>query len=135
GVESERAYLELVRRLRAIEADASVAGVLIKLENLELGLARVEELRDEVVALRARGKRVYAYGPFPSTRAYYLAVACDGIVVHPAGELSLTGFSQTVTFYKRAMDRLGVNVDLVRIGEYKGAMEPFIMDEQSPAVR
>jgi len=56
-------------------------------------------------------------------------------VLHPAGTLSLTGFSQTVTFYKRAMDTLGVNVDLVRIAEFKGAMEPFIMNEQSPPVR
>jgi len=135
GLETERAYLEAVRRLRALEHDPGVAGVLLKLENMELGLARVEELRDEVAVLRARGKRVYAYAPFPSMRAYYLAVACDGIVVHPAGELNINGLSQTVTFYKRAMDRLGVNVDLVRIGEFKGAMEPFIMDEQSPAVR
>ena len=55
--------------------------------------------------------------------------------MHPAGELALTGLSQSVTFYKRAMDRLGVHVDLVRIGSYKGAMEPFVMNEQSPDVR
>src|SRR4029453_19331809 len=103
--------------------------------SIDLGLGRVEELRDLVAALRARGKRVYAYGAFPSTRAYYLATACDAIVLHPAGTLSLTGFSQTVTFYKRAMDTLGVNVYLVRIAEYKGPMGPFIMDEQSPPVR
>jgi protease-4 len=56
-------------------------------------------------------------------------------VLHPAGELSLNGLSQDVTFYKGAMDRLGVNVDLVRIGEFKGAMEPFVMNESSSPVR
>ena len=56
-------------------------------------------------------------------------------MLHPAGELSLTGLSQTVTFYKSAMDRIGVHVDLVRIGAFKGAMEPFVMTEQSPDVR
>jgi protease-4 len=135
GLEPDRAYLELVQRLRALETDPTITGVLLKLENLELGLGRIEELRDLVAALRAHGKVVVAYGNFPTTRAYYLAVACNAIVVHPAGELSLTGFSQTVTFYKGAMDRLGINVDLVRIAEFKGAMEPFVMTEQSPPVR
>ncbi len=134
-VDDDAAFVEIVRRVRAIGADGGVVAVLLKLDELPLGLGRVEELRDLVLGLRARGKRVYAYSSFPSTRAYYLATACDGIVLHPAGSLSLTGFAQTVTFYKRAMDTLGVNVDLVRIGEFKGAMEPFVMNEQSAPVR
>jgi protease-4 len=135
GVHTDRDYLELVRRLRAMAADRDVAAVLLKIENLELGPGRIEEVRDLVAALRARGKRVFAYAPFPSTRDYYLATACDTIVLHPAGELSLNGLSQTVTFYKGALDRFGVNVDLVRIAEFKGAMEPFVMTEHSAPVR
>ena len=131
----DAAFVELVRRLRGLAADAGAVAVLLQIDELPIGLGRIEELRDLVAALRARGKRVYAYGSFPTTRAYYLATACDGILLHPAGALSLTGFAQTVTFYKRAMDALGVNVDLVRIGEFKGAMEPFIMNEQSAPVR
>jgi protease-4 len=131
----DAAFVDLVRRLRGLAADPGVAAVLLRGETEGLGLGRIEELRDLVGVLRARGKRVYAYGSFPSTRDYYLATACDGIVLHPAGTLSLTGFSQNVMFYKRAMDTLGVNVDLVRIGEFKGAMEPFIMNEQSAPVR
>jgi protease IV len=135
GSSGDREYVGLVRRLRALARDRSVAAVLLHVESDGLGLGRIEELRALVAQLRARGKRVYAYGSFPSTRDYYLATACDGIVIHPAGALSLTGFSQTVTFYKGAMDKLGVNVDLVRIAEYKGAMEPFVMSEQSGPVR
>ena len=65
----------------------------------------------------------------------YLASACDRVVMHPAGELTLAGFATSTLFYKGAMDRLGVEVQLVRIAEYKGAMEPFIMTEQSEPVR
>ena len=97
--------------------------------------ARIEELRDLVALLRASGKRTFAYLTFPSTREYYLAAACDTIVMHPAGEASVTGVAQNVTFYKGTMDRLGVHLELVRVGKYKGAMEPFIMTEQSPDVR
>jgi protease-4 len=135
GIDSDREFLELLRRLRALGAEPGVVGVLLKIENMDLGLGRIEELRDAVARLRAHGKLVYAYAPFYSTREYYLAAACNAIIIHPAGELSLTGFAQTVTFYKKAMDRLGVNLELVRIGEYKGAMEPFVMTEQSAPVR
>jgi protease-4 len=135
GIEDDRAFVALVRQLRAVAADRSVAAVLFKIENVQVGTARIEELRDLIGYLRARGKHVIAYATGPSTREYYLAAAAEAIVVHPAGELALTGISQTVTFYKGAMDRLGVHVDLVRIGSFKGAMEPFIMTEQSPDVR
>ena len=85
--------------------------------------------------LRASGKRTFAYLTFPATREYYLASACDTIVMHPAGEASVIGVAQNVTFYKGTMDRLGVHLELVRVGKFKGAMEPFIMTEQSPDVR
>jgi protease-4 len=134
-IHDDAAFVALVRVLRGLASDRGVVAVLLHVDGLSLGLGRIEELRDLVGELRARGKRVYAYGSFPETRDYYLAAACDGIVLHPAGTLTLTGFSQTVTFYKRAMDTLGVNVDLVRIGEYKGAMEPFVFNEQSAPVR
>ncbi|HEY2902267.1 MAG TPA: signal peptide peptidase SppA [Polyangia bacterium] len=135
GVDSDRGYLQVVRALRAAANDDSVAGVLLKIENLQIGWGRIEEVRELVGALRGRGKLVYAYATFPATRDYYLASACNGIIVHPAGEVSLRGLGQTVTFYKGLIDRVGVNVDLVRIAEYKGAMEPFVMNEQSAPVR
>jgi protease IV len=132
---SDRAFFQLVRRLRALAVDPAAVGVLLRVEDLDLGYGRIEELRDLVARLRASGKRTFAYLTFPSTREYYLAAACDTILMHPAGEASVTGVAQNVTFYKGTMDRLGLHLDLVRIGKFKGAMEPFIMTEQSPDVR
>ena len=135
GIDDDRHFFQLVRRLRALAVDPAVAGVLFKIEGVNLGYARIEELRDLVALLRAHGKRTFGYLTFPSTREYYLAAACDVILVHPAGELAVTGVATNVTFYKGTMDRLGVRLELVRVGAYKGAMEPFVMTEQSPAVR
>ena len=135
GVDDDRAFVGLVRQLRALAADKPVAAVLFKIEKTELGTARIEELRQLMEFLRSHGKRVFAYAPSPSMKEYYLASAADAIVLHPAGELALNGLSQTVTFYKGAMDRIGVQVDLVRIGAFKGAMEPYVLTEQSPDVR
>ena len=83
------------------------------------------------------GKRkpVFAWLDQPDTSEYYLASACHGWPSTRPAALYLGGMSQTVTFFKGAMDSLGVAVELVRIAEYKGAMEPFVLPEQSPPVR
>jgi protease-4 len=135
GIESDRDFLGLMMRLRALADDDGVAGLELKIDELQLGFGRIEELRDLIAELRQRGKKAFAYSVSASTREYYLASACDGIVVHPAGSVTLNGVSQNVTFYKRAMDHLGVDVQLVRIAEFKGAMEPFIVDQQSEPVK
>jgi protease-4 len=135
GLDGEREFLNMVRTLRDIGQNPSTAGVLLKIENVGLGWGRVEELRDLIGALRARGKRVFGYATSPSTREYYLASACESVILHPAGLVALSGVAHIVTFYKGLMEKVGVNVDLVRIAEYKGAMEPFVMNEHSPQVR
>jgi len=134
-LESDRTFLQTVLRLRALATDANIAAVVLGIDELELGTGRIEELRDLVSALRRNGKQVVAYVTFPSTRDMYLASACDRIVIHPAGIVEVVGLVQAVTFYKAAMDRLGVSMDLVRIAEFKGAMEPFVMTSQSEPVR
>ena len=134
-LESERAFVATVLRLRALARDPGIAAVLLRIEELDLGVGRIEELRDLVADLRAHDKRVIAYVAYPSTRDYYLASACERVVIHPAGIVTFAGLAQTVTFYKAAMERLGVNLDLVRIAEFKGAMEPFVMTGQSEPVK
>jgi protease-4 len=134
-VHSDRDFLALAVQLRTMAADDAVAGLLLKVEDLELGYARIEEIRDLLAALRARGKKVFAYVVYPAMREMYLASACDNIVIHPAGSIAMNGIAQETTFYKDLLDRLGVSVDLVRIAEFKGAMEPFILNQQSEPVR
>jgi len=133
NLEADRSFLALVVRLRQLGDDPAVAAVLLDIEEPDLGLGRIEELRALVADLRRR-KPVLARLTQPDTRAYYLASACDRVFIDPAVGLNFGGFAQTVTFYKSALDRLGVEVDLVRIAEYKGAMEPFVMNGQSAPV-
>jgi protease IV len=132
---ADRAFLERVLALRAMAFDPALAGVWLEIADLELGPGRIEELRDVVAELRRHGKRVVAALTSPSMRDVYLAAACDRIVIHPAGTLTFSGVAQSATFFKGAMDRLGVRVDLVRIAEFKGAMEPFVFEQQSEPVR
>jgi protease-4 len=133
NLETDRGFLALVVALRRLGDDPAVVAVLLDIENPGLGLGRIDELRALVADLR-RSKPVLAHLTQPDTRAYYLASACDRVFLDPAVGLYFGGFSQIVTFYKTALDRLGVQVDLVRIAEYKGAMEPFVMNGQSAPV-
>jgi protease-4 len=134
GLENDGHFLEVVLRLRRLADDPTVGAVLLEIGDLQLGLARIEELRGLVQGTRQR-KPVFAEVTGPSMPEYYLATACDRIIVHPAGAVAISGLSQTVTFYKSALDKLGVKVDVVRIAEFKGAMEPFFLTEQSEPVR
>lgn len=134
GPKSDRAFLDMVVRLRELSADETVGAIVLEIEGIDLGLARIEELRALIARMRGR-KPVFAHLSQPSTPEYYLASACDQILLHPAGGLTLTGLSQVLTFYKGTLDKIGVNVDLVRIAEYKGAMEPFVRTESSDPVR
>ena len=134
GLENDRSFLQTIFGLRRLGDDPAVGAILLNIEGLDVGYGRLEELRATVAAI-AREKPVYAWLSQPDTRQYYLATACQRIAFHPAGSLFLGGLSQTVTFFKGALDQLGVGVELVRIAEYKGAMEPFVLPEQSAPVR
>jgi protease-4 len=133
GLDSDRSFLPMLLALRRLADDRSVAAVLLEIDDLDLGYGRIEELRDAVLAL-GKSKPVFAWLSNPQTAEYYLASACQKVAMHPAGGLFLSGLAQNVTFWKGAMDKLGVSVDLVRIAEFKGAMEPFVMPHQSEPV-
>jgi protease IV len=133
-LDSDRKFLPALMALRRLGEDRSVGAVVIEIEELDLGYGRLEELRRVLVDLGQR-KPVFGWVSNPRTPEYYLASACHKVIMHPAGSLFLAGLAQTVTFWKGAMDKLGVNVDLVRIAEFKGAMEPFVMTQQSEPVR
>jgi len=120
--------------MRRVAWDPNVAAVELRIEDAKLGLGRIEELHGLIAELRAR-KKVVAYLEQASLANYYLASACDGIVMDPAGSLFLGGLAHQVTYFKGALDKVGVKVEVERIAEYKGAMEPFLFDGGSQPVK
>ena len=85
GIDDDRAFVALVRQVRSLAEDEPVAAVLFKIENVELGTARIEELRGLMAFLRDHGKRVVAYAPSASMREYYLAAGCRRGGAAPSG--------------------------------------------------
>ncbi len=125
GALGARAHARLVLRLRAIARDPDVAGVVLAIDGLASGWATVQELRQAALAVRAAGKKVFAYLVTGSSRDYYLASAADKIYVDPAGGLRLTGMAATTLYFKGAFDDLGVSAQFEKIAEYKSAPESY----------
>ena len=96
------------------------------------GFAALKEVREALTAFRTTSRKpVVAYVVSPSKRDYYLASAADKIYLNPFGEMDLTGLATEPMFYKGALDKYGVGVQVTRVGKYKSFVEPFILQKMS----
>jgi protease IV len=125
----------IVERLDKAAGDERVAGVLLSIESPAVGRGRADELRAAIGRLRRAGKPVAAMFVGGSPAAYSVAAACDTIAMPPAATLELTGVRAEMMFFKAMLDRLGVDAEILQVGEFKGAGEPLTRTSMSPALR
>jgi len=126
---------DVLQRIEQAGDDASVQGLLLDVGPLQAGLAKVQELRSSLLKFRGKGKEVVCFLEGADNLTYYLATAADRVVMIASGSLMLTGLRAEVLFFRGLMDKLGVEADLIQIGPYKGAAEPFTRSESSAAFR
>ena len=128
---------DVVQALKAAAADPSVQYVLLRPEGSLTGISTTEELRASLADFRRSGKAVVAYLQNPGNASYYLATVSDKIYmsnVH-GGQNSLLGLTSQTMYLKDVLDKLGVNVQLIRHGKYKSAGEMFVRNSSSPENR
>ena len=113
---------------RKAKVDSRIRCVLLRLGYLECDWAKISEVRDAVRAFRASGKKVYAYiEEAPEfDKEYYLATACDRIILHPLGWLGVNGIGGWVPFFKEGLDKLGVEAHFEHVEEFKTAYNMFM---------
>ena len=99
------------------------------------GYATMAEVRQALDKFRATGKQIIAYDVDWSEKEYYLASVADKILLNPMGMIEFNGFSSRQVFLKEALDKYGIGVQVVRVGDYKSAVEPFIRQNFSPENR
>ena len=127
-----RALTQLVLRLREIAHDPSAKGVVVVFDGATSGWAGLQEIRGELVALRAAHKKVFAYMVSGTSRDYFVASAADKIYVDPAGGLRLVGMAGQTFYFRGAFDQIGVLPQFEKIGEYKSAPEEFTETGPTP---
>jgi protease-4 len=133
---AETLLWDLTDSIRAAAKDRRIAVVAIDLEKLDgAGQPVLEELARALREFRAAGKKVIAYGNEMTQERYYLAAQADEIDLDPMGFVLIDGYSRYRMFYKEALDKLGVDINVFRVGAYKSAVEEFTRTDMSPEDR
>ena len=125
---------ELRQVFEQLAQDPRIRGVRLKI-HCHADAAVFQSLRTLLLNFRAGGKRVVAYCETFGPMQYYLACACDQIVMPPSAEWAVLGIQNEYVFFKDALDELGIGVDLVRVSPFKSAGEPFIQRDFSEEAR
>ncbi len=123
---------QIQQSLNKAQYDDRIKCIYLKLSAFNAGMASVEEIRNMLIAFRdSCDKPIYAYGDMYDQKAYYLATVADKIVIHPMGSLDFRGLGGEMMFYKDALKKIGVEMQIVRHGKFKAAVEPFMLDHMS----
>jgi protease-4 len=126
---------ELGERFELIANDPRIKGVVLHLRPVGMPMATLQDLRELVGKLRQSGRRVVAWAPFYTTGTYYLACACDEILLMPAGTVQALGVASTGMFLKDGLARFGIEGDFVQISPYKSAPDIWTKSQMSPELR
>ena len=117
--------------IRKAKTDDNIKGIYLNPMDIQAGMATVEEIRAALKDFKTSGKFVYAYGEYLSQKAYYLVTVADSLVLNPQGSVDFRGLGGERSFYKKGLEKLGVEVQIVRHGKFKAAVEPFLLDKMS----
>jgi protease-4 len=123
---------EILQNIKKAASDNKIKGILIENGLQPSGWATTEEIREALEKFRSGGKFVIAYSDYVLLQeGYYLSTAADRIYINPASTVDFKGLSGEVMFYKKALEKLGVEVQVTRHGKFKGAVEPYILEKLS----
>ncbi len=120
-----------IDRIKKAAKDATVKGLYLDLGTVSVGFGRLNELKAAVGEVKAAGKKVWAYCEDPNTKEYLLGLSADVFAIPEGGGVNLVGLRAEVTFYKHALENLKIKADVLKMGDYKGAVEPFTRDTLS----
>ncbi len=122
---SSMSFLNMLLAINRASQDPSISEMLVNLKDLRIGFGQAQELRNAIKQFRGCGKTVTCFVSNPGNMSYYVASAADRIVIPPVSQLNLVGLRAELTFYGGTLEKLGIKVDLLRIGKYKSAAETY----------
>ncbi len=126
---------QILKDLEKAKTDENIEGIFMKLGAVSAGIATLGEIREAMIEFKESGKFIYAYSDAYTQKSYYLASVADSVFMTPEGMFLFNGMSAEVMFYKDALEKVGVEMQVIRHGTYKGAVEPFLRNDLSPENR
>jgi len=123
---------DILANIQKAKKDDNIKGIYMDISSIPAGMATIEEIREALLDFKESEKFILCYSDNYSQTAYYLSSVADKIYMNPAGGLYMSGLQSQVMFFKEALDKLGVEPQIVRYGKFKSAIEPFTKNEMSP---
>jgi len=124
---------DIVACIRHAATDTKIKGIYLNIGEIPAGVSTIETIRKELNDFKtSSGKFIIAYGIGYSQKSYYLASVANKVYLYPEGEIFLKGLSVEMMFYKKALDKLGIQIQVFRHGRFKSFVEPYILDKMSP---
>lgn len=126
---------QIFHAIRQAKTDDKIKGIYLELSEISAGYATAEEIRNALIDFKTSGKFVYSYSDAISQKAYFLASVADSLILNPVGMFDFRGLNAEHTFFKRALDKFGVEMQIVRgkDNKFKSAVEPYMYEKMSPA--
>lgn len=124
---------DVLDNIRKAKDDKNIKGIYLKGGMLTGGYASIKEIRDALADFKTTGKFIVAYADTYTQKAYYLASVADKVYINSKGMIEFQGIASNTMFIKNTLDKLGVEMQIVKVGSYKSAVEPYINTEMSPA--
>ncbi|SMC98491.1 signal peptide peptidase SppA [Pedobacter nyackensis] len=124
-------FNDVIRALREAKTDDNIECVYISVSSPNAGFATMREVRDALIDFKTSKKKIIAYSEVYTQGAYYLASVADKVYLNPEGALEFKGLKSETMFFKGALDKLGIEAQIIRVGNYKSAVEPFFTDKMS----
>ena len=126
---------DILNNLEKAAKDPNIKGIYLDLSVIPTGMATIEEIRDALIEFKQSGKFIICYGNVLDQAAYYMASVADEIYMSPEGMILFKGLNAEVLFLKGTLEKLDIDMQVIREGKYKGAIEPFTRENLSEANR
>lgn len=126
---------DVLSTIRKAKDNDNIKGIYLEAKSLGAGSASIAAIRRELKDFKESGKFVVAYSDNYTQGCYFLCSVADKVFLNPQGTLGLAGMASQTTFYKELLKKVGVEMMIFKVGTYKGAVEPFMLDKLSDANR
>ncbi|GAB6008398.1 signal peptide peptidase SppA [Dysgonomonas reticulitermitis] len=126
---------DVLASIKKAKENDKIKGIYIDAGMVSASSASLKEIRDQLADFKSSGKFIVAYSDTYLQGCYYLSSVADKIIMNPQGNLDLHGLSVSPTFYKGLLDKIGIEMQIFKVGTFKSAVEPFMLDKMSDANR
>ena len=126
---------DILSSIKKAKENEEIKGIYIQATSLATGFASLEEIRSALKDFKESGKFIVAYGDTYSQGLYYLSSVADKVLLNPQGMIEWRGLAAAPMFFKDLLAKIGVEMQVFKVGTYKSAVEPFVSTEMSPTNR